>query len=184
MFVKGTAIRSVLLALEKIAGRSGFDRVIRRIPPAHRVQIEPSVLASCQYPVDIAASLHMAIAIELGDSGYLVNHRIGIAAARVDYGTVYRAILRAVVDIDSLLEKVGLNWKQYNSQGHVIWRERRAGFVRGEIRAVVGYNEPMWWSVAGRIEELLRMCGAKSAVVRPTRSEETECDLEARWSSP
>lgn len=181
MWVKGTAVRSVVIAIERVAGATGVERVMAALPTEVRAAMEPSVLATKQYPVEVSAALHLAISRELGGSGFLMNHRVGIAAAQVDYGTVYRAILRTLVDIDTVLEKVRLNWRQYNSQGEVTWRDRTDGYVRGEVRGVIGYNEPMWWSIAGRVEELLRMCGARSASVKLTRVGPDLCDFEAKW---
>lgn len=183
MLIKGTAVRSVLIAVENLAGKEGLERVTRALPSDVKKTVADGVLATTMYPVTVSAALHLAIHDELGHGTWVMNHRVGAAAARVDYGGVYRTILRAFVNYDSVIDRLAQSFRQYNSQGDVRWIERGPGLAKGRVSGVAGYNEGMWWSVGGRVEELLRMCGAKSASTRPFECDETSCLLVARWGA-
>jgi hypothetical protein len=46
---------------------------------------------------------------------------------------------------------------------------------------VAGFNEGMWGSVAGRIEILLEMTGARAAAVTVKNPSSTHATIEALW---
>ena len=108
------------------------------------------------------AALHRAVRRLFGSGGLGANRRVGSEAARLDFGGVYRLFIR-VADYDTLLQGLGRAWLRYNSAGAVTWDEVAPGSARGQITGVAGYTEEMWHSVAGRLEQILMLAGAKSA---------------------
>jgi hypothetical protein len=181
MRIKGTAVRSVLLALERFGGAAELERVLAAVPVDLRQQLQPMVLASKYYPVAVSAALHEAIRSELGAGSCALNHRIGMEAARIDFAGVYTVFLR-VADYETTLRRLDRAWRQYNSQGEVVWSELRRDFARGVIRGVIGYTEPMWHAIAGRLEAIVMLAGAKKASAKVIRWAEDGCTLEIGWT--
>ena len=72
-------------------------------------------------------------------------------------------------------------WPQYYDAGEARWVDRGRGHARAEFRGVAGFNEGMWASVAGRIEVLLEMTGARAAGVTVLRAASTHATIEALW---
>lgn len=182
--VKGTAIRTLLEATAMVHGEHGRARVLAALPTELRLQLAPVVLASKPYAVEISAALQEAIHTELGygePEPYAANRKIGAAAARIDFGGVYSAFLR-VADYETLLRGLERAWRQYNSQGTVVWHAIDKTSARGEVHGTVGYTEAMWTSIAGRIEAILVLGGAKSARVTLTRPTAQGVELEVRWT--
>lgn len=171
----------MLLGLERVAGPAEVARVRAAMPPEIRRQLEPMVLASKHYPVAVSAALQDAIRSVLGGGSCAMNHRIGMEAARIDFRGVYTVFLR-VADYQTTLERLDGAWKQYNSQGEVVWSTMSRTFARGEVRGVTGFNEPMWHAVAGRLEATMLLAGAKKASGKVTSWSPDACTLEIGWT--
>lgn len=180
MLIKGTALRSVVGAIERVAGPEGFARVRAVLPPEVRAEIDRGLLATRGYPASFCAALHEGVRDALGGGTWIMNHKIGVEAARIDYGGVYRAILWTF-DVDGLLERLVRSWRQYNSAGSVTI-EKGSHRASACVEGVAGFNLGMWTSIAGRIEGLLTMSGAKGVVARVASSNETSCRIDIRWA--
>jgi hypothetical protein len=131
--------------------------------------------------VSVSAELHLGIRQVLAKgASWEMNRKVGAEAARIDYGTIYRAFLR-LLDYDATLDRFGSVWSQYNSQGEVRWTSREKDAAVCEVVGVSGFNEGQWTSVAGRIESILTMCGAKRATCTVSRPQLNGCELVMRW---
>lgn len=179
MLVKGTAIRATLAAIEEIYGREGLARV-RAALPQHEALLGGLVLASSNYPVEFARDVQGAIREVLGGGRVQANRKVGAAAGRADFGTVYRVFLRAS-SYELMLRSLDRAFRQYNSQGHVHWDDLGTGYAVGRILGVEGYSEAMWHAIAGRLEALLLLGGAKQATALVVSFSETELQLRLRW---
>jgi hypothetical protein len=179
--IKGTAVRSVLEGIEAAYGANALARVKAALPPAVRAEIEPSVLASKEYGVAVNAALHDAVSEVLGAGSIAANRRVGAEAARIDFRGVYSVFLR-VADYETLLRRLDRAFRQYNSQGHVTWEEIRPGRAQGRIDGVEGFTEPMWQAIAGRLEALLVLAGAKRATTTVESWSSKHCAFLARWT--
>jgi hypothetical protein len=180
MKTKGVAVRSILLSIEKIWEPAGLAKVLDALPAAIRVQLDPMVLAGNWYPVAVPAALHEAVRSVFGDGTWKHSYAIGVAAGKIDFGGVYRFVLRHA-SYETLFARTTRAWSQYQTQGSVTWTVTSTGFASGEITGVVGLNEGIWLSVAGRVAALLEIAGGRSVrcVVRdPTP---TSCRFEASW---
>lgn len=164
MVVKGTSIRNVLSGVEAAFGAEAVARVVSALPERIKRQIEPFVLATSTYPVEVSAALQEAIRTVLGAGSLTANRKVGAAAARIDFSGIYRVFIR-VAQYETLLRGLDRAWRQYNSQGTVAWSFIGDGEARGTVRDVEGFNEPMWSSIAGRLETILLLGGASKASV-------------------
>lgn len=180
MQIKGTAIRSMLLALERVCSEAEVERVRAALPAAARAEIDAVILASKSYPVTVSAALQEAIRAELGGGTCTMNHRIGAEAARIDFGGVYRIFLR-VADYETTLRRLDRAWRQYNSRGRVELPELERDRARLEVHGVTGFNEPMWHAIAGRLETIMMLAGAKKASGSVESWSSDGCTYELRW---
>ncbi len=162
MHVMGTAVRTLLLAIQSEYGDEALAKVKGALPEPVQRELEKPVLASATYPIEVSASLHEAIRTQLGGGTFVVNRKLGIAAARMDFSGVHRVFIR-VADYETLLHATARAWVRYNSHGRVEWSHITARSATGTVRYVLGYTEAMWHAIAGRIETILILGGAKSA---------------------
>jgi hypothetical protein len=180
VLIKGAGIRSLLIAIERLEGPEGLAAVKAALPADVRARIEPQVLASRQYPVQISAALQVAVRDTIGHGSWEISHRLGVEAAKVDFTGIYRVFLRAM-DYGSIWNRIEHAFAQYNSQGSIAWTERTRTSARGQVTGVVGYNDGLWNSVAGRVQGLLLLSGAKSASARAFDGTPHSCSFEASW---
>ena len=177
---KGAAIKSTLQAIGNLHGASSLEGVKGRLPDAIRTQIEPRVIPVAWYPIAVSAAIHEAIRDEIGDGNREASHAIGVEAARIDFTGVYRVFLRSM-QYDTMWDRAERAWSNYNSRGVGSWAERSPGHAVGVITGVSGFNLGVWEAVAGRLEGLLRMSGAKGATIEVRDFSATECRLDALW---
>ncbi len=181
MHLKGVSVRNLLVAIESAYGPAALARVKAALPDEERRRIEPIVLASGSYPVSVSAAIHDAVRDVLGGGTFEANRRVGREAARIDFGGVYRAVLR-VADYRTLLEGLDRAWRKYNSQGGVRWSRIDTGSADGEMYGVEGFTEPMWQSIAARVETILELGGAKRAAVVLVACAPEGAKVSLRWT--
>jgi hypothetical protein len=177
---KGVAIRSTLQAVANLYGEASLARVKGALPEAVRAQIEPRVLPVAWYPIEVSAAIHEAIRDALGDGNWEISHTIGIEAARIDFTGIYRVFLRSM-QYDTMWDRAQRAWTNYNSQGETRWVDREPGHAVAVVAGVSGFNLGIWEAVAGRLEGLLQMSGAKGATVEVKESSSTDGRLLAMW---
>lgn len=180
MFVKGTAIRTTLTAIEEVFGAAGLAKVRAALPPEVRAQLGGMVLASQSYPIAVSAAIQEAVRVQLGAGLLHANRKVGAAAGRIDFGGVYRVFLRAS-SYELMLRSMDRAFRQYNSQGEVIFGRIVPGEAEGSVRGVTGYTEPMWTAIAGRIDALLLLGGAQAATTTVVDWDAEHGDLRLRW---
>jgi hypothetical protein len=180
MQIRGAGIRSLFLAIEKLHGAEKLRAVKAAVPARLREQVEPVVLPVQWYPIEVVAAFQVAVRDVIGAGSWDVSHALGVEAAKVDFGGIYRVLVRAV-PYETIWDKIPRAWQQYNSQGTAQWTDRREGFASGVARGVVGYNMGLWQSVAGRTEGLLVMAGVRAASVSVVDSSSTYAKFEALW---
>jgi hypothetical protein len=177
---KGAAIKSTLGAILNLHGEAAVKKVKGLLPPEVLAQIEPRVLPVTWYPVAVSASIHEAIRDALGDGGWAASHAIGFEAARIDFTGVYRIFLRAM-QYDTMWDRAERAWTNYNSHGEARWVDRESGHAVARITGVSGFNVGVWEAVAGRLEGLLQLSGAKGMTVEVREPSPTDCRLDALW---
>jgi hypothetical protein len=177
--LKGLGLKNTLVALEKLHGREALERVREAMPSRLRESIV-NVLPLEWYSVELTAAVHVAIRDTLGGGQWSESQRISREAAMVEVTGVYRVILRAV-QYDTVWDRMERMWPQYYDAGEARWIDRGRGHATAEFRGVAGFNEGMWGSIAGRIEILLEMTGARGAAVTVKQPSSTHATIEALW---
>jgi uncharacterized protein (TIGR02265 family) len=181
VLIKGSSIRGLLEAADRAFGAGARARVVAALDPQTRAQLEPMVLASNLYPIEVAAAIHAAVLGELGAGNMSANRKLGAAAAAHDFSGIYRVFIR-LADYRALLTGIERAWRQYNSQGVVEWSLLDRNEAECAVRDVSGFTEPMWHSIAGRFEAMLRLCGASHASVAIADWSASHVLLRARWA--
>lgn len=159
--LKGTAVRGTLQAIEKLHGSPGRLAVEERLAPDLREILAAGVIAAGWYPVELNAQMHLAVRDLFGNGTWAASRAIGREAAKIDFGGIYRVLLRAVPHA-TLWERVGLAWNQYNSAGSSNWEITAPGVAVGTMIDCDGYNEGLWESAAGRLETMLERSGVRA----------------------
>jgi len=162
--LKGTTIRSTVQAIEKVHGAAGRMAVEERLPESLRGLLQDAIVPVGWYPVELSAQMHVAVRDLFGRGSWTASRVLGREAAKIDFGGVYRVLLRAVPHA-TLWERVGLAWTQYNSGGISRWEVAGPGLVVGHVTEVAGYNEGMWEAAAGRLETMLERSGVRARSV-------------------
>lgn len=181
MQVKGVTIRGLLSAIDVAFGPGASSRIVDALAPEIRTMLEPVVLASSMYSIEVPCAIHEAVRLHLGGGSVAANRKLGAAAARDDFRGVYRIFIR-IADYPRLLQGIERAWRQYNSQGAVSWTRRGDSEADCVIREVSGYSEAMWHSVAARFETMLLLSGAKHASVAVDDWSDEHASLRARWA--
>ena len=177
---KGVAVRSILLSIEKIWRPSGLVRVVKALPADIRVQLEPMVLAGQWYPVAVPAALHEALRDVFGGGSWKHSYAVGVAAGKLDFGGVYRFMVRQF-SYDTIFTRLERAWRQYQSQGEVVWAITSAGFASGTVTGASGINQGIWLSVAGRVAAVLEIAGGRAAQCVVHEPTSTSCNFEVTW---
>lgn len=177
--IKGTALRGLMLAIERVAGPEGAAAVRAALPPQVQETLA-RVLPSGDYPIEVAAEVHYAVRRTIGKGTFNLNYELGVEAARIDFRGVYRAVLWATT-YESLFARVARSWHRYNSVGEVTWTLIEDGQARGHITGVAGWHLGMWLTVAGRVAGLLGLSGAKEPRVVVVRQNANGAEFHASW---
>lgn len=177
---KGSALKSLLSAIENLHGAEGLRAVVAAVPPEVRADLVAPILSVGWYPIHDFACVHVAVRDLLGDGHWEISHELGREAGRIDFGGIYRVLLRAA-HYDTIWDRIHTAWSNYNSQGDAEWDIRGHGSALGHIWNVSGFNTGQWHSVAGRAEQLLILAGAKSAHIDLVEPTETSCRLDAMY---
>ncbi len=179
MKVKGVGLRHTVLAIEKIHGTAALNRVKEAMTPRLRETI--NALRPVEwYPVEVTAALHVALRDTLGGGSWSESHRVSMVAARMDLTGPYRLMMRAV-QYDTVWDRMERVWSQFYDAGEARWVDRGRGHATAEFRGVAGFNDGMWGAIAGRVEVLLEMTGARGAATTLKDATSTRADLEALW---
>ena len=177
--VRGEAIRNALVAVENVAGRTGRAAVEEALPREVRTRAL-AVAPREQYPLSILGEIHRAVESALGDGSLELNRKVGAELARLDFPGVYRAVLWTL-SYEDVLRRLEEAWRQLSTSGAVRWRVIESGHAVGTVADVVDFHPAMWATLAGRVEGLLRMCGASESQVTVVRNDATFAEFDVRW---
>lgn len=180
MEIKGTAIRSLQLAIERVGHEGGARRVIEALPADVRDEL-PRVLPGSWYPIRIHAELHEAVRAVLGKGSFIMNRRVGQEAAKNDFQGVYRALVW-MLGCATTVRNAPRTWTRYNSRGEMFIDELSQRSTRVRVVDVDSYTEAMWNGVAGRFEAALVLSGARAAHVNITTCSSTDAAFDIGWS--
>lgn len=180
MEVRGTALRSVLVACDEEFGAGSGQRVLDALDPPSRQALGGAVLSSSWYPVALQAALHESVRVTLGYGSMEANRRVGRRAALDDFQGVYRVFL-PLFTWEFLWSSLGRAWLRYNSAGSVRCTQHTARMARFTIAEVQGYTDPMWHAVCGRMCGIIELAGGRDAHGRVLRTSAVRGEFEFDW---
>jgi hypothetical protein len=180
MEVRGTALRSVLIACDEEFGAGSASRVIDALAPELRESMRNTILSASWRPVAEQAALHEAVRVALGHGSLDANRRVGRRAAIDDFNGVYRVFL-PLFTWDLLWTTLSRAWLRYNSAGTVEFVDHSDVAATVTIRGVSGYTEAMWHAVNGRVCGIIELAGARDVRARITRWSAVRCDSALEW---
>ncbi len=180
MQIKGTAILALLTAITKLYGSDGLAEVKGAMPDEHRRVIDGLLMPTAYYPVALAAALHEAVRLRLGNGSTTVNRRIASEAAREDFSGIYKVFFH-LMKPEAVLKRLNSAFKQYNSQGQVAWSAITPSHAEGVVKDVSGWTEPMWHALMGRLEVALALAGARLVIAKLVSFADHECVFHVDW---
>lgn len=180
MHVKATAVRSAIAGVERLFGPEAWMRVRAALPAGVAAELDRPLIPTRMIPIHLSAALHETIREVLGAGDLDVNRRVGVEAARTDFGGVYSIFLR-VADYETTLRRLERAWRQYNSQGTLTWVTLTRDCARVVTEGTAGYTEPMWYATTGRVEGILRLAGATAVEVHVLETSPAHCIADFRW---
>jgi len=177
--LKGASLKHNLLAIQSLYGDETLAKVRSVMPPEYRERLEHVTALDVLTP-EIFGELHEAVRKVRGTNNWETAHAIGSEAARLEFGGIYRVLLRAV-QYDTIWDRVERAWNHIVGRGAFKWIERRDDYAKADIVGVTNFHPALWHSAAGRAERLLLMSGAKSASVVMLEALPTRATFEAYW---
>lgn len=177
--IKGATLKHTLAAIENLHGPEVLARVKETLSPRAREWVDHLTPLDMITP-DVFGEVHDGVKKVLGAPGWEASHGLGSEAARVEFGGIYRVLLRAV-QYDTVWDRIERAWNHIVGRGAFRWIDRKDDYVKAEIVGVTGFHPGIWHSAAGRAERLLVMSGAKSAQVTMLEAAPTRASFEAYW---
>jgi hypothetical protein len=177
---KGAAVRGTLRAIATLHGEPALERVMAHVSDEVRRALKPPVLASGWYEISVVAAVHVAVRYVVGRGSWRASYELGIESARQDLVGIHSAFLRALSP-ENVWSRSQTAWNHYHTQGRTEWRDQKPGSARGLVTDVEGFNEGMWYSVAGRAQTLFQLVGARGAIVEVRDPRPTECAFDVDW---
>ncbi|MGZ3422369.1 MAG: hypothetical protein ACXWUG_10370 [Polyangiales bacterium] len=177
--IKGATLKHNLLAIQNLYGAEALAKIKAGVSPSVRERME-HVTPLDMIPPEVFGEIHETMKQVLGTTGWDASHAVGSEAARLEFGGIYRVLLRAV-QYDTVWDRIERTWNHIVGRGAFRWIERGDDFVKGEVVGVVNFHPGIWHSSAGRAERLLVMSGAKSAHVTMIETSPTRGSFEAYW---
>ncbi len=168
--IKGSVLRSRLALVEELCPADGRRRVLARLLPEERQQLD-SLLPSSWYAFELGRRLDEAIVAELGDGRPEFFLKLGEASADKNLGPggVHRRFL-VPGDPHAFLANTPLIYATNYDQGRREYRKTGAREAVLTTREADTFSAPDCLPVVGWHRRALEMCGAKKPLV-----DEEEC---------
>ena len=163
--IKGSVLRSRLALVEELSPGDGRRRVLERLAPEERQQLD-SLLPSSWYAFELGRHLDEAIVAELGEGRPEFFLKLGEASAEKNLGPgcVHRRFL-VEGNPHAFLANAPLIYSYYYDQGRREYRkagEREAVLTTHDAET---FSAPDCLTVVGWYRRALEMCGAKKPQV-------------------
>lgn len=181
--VKGTAIRGILAAMDRICPRGTRQKVIALLP----AQIAPAVehesfLAAGWYPLAHMRALFGAVMQATGRDLDVVRE-LSRDATRDDFRGIYR-LLTFVLSPEFLMRRGPGIFGRYYDSGTLTVPVARNGYCEAQYRGCAGFDHVLWTDLHAGSAAVLEVCGAKDLkyrVVRGGGDGDEDCDIVGEW---
>jgi len=182
--VKGSVISSRLAFVRDERDAAAVERVLARVPDAHRAILKGILLPFAWYPFEANESLDFAIAAEFG-SGDEIFLRLGARSADDNLGSASQKLYIRDRNPQALLKNTSAIYGVYYDTG------RRDYVKLSETSAVLRTFDSLSFSTAdcltvvGWYERALLMCGGRDVRVVQTKCRvngDEICEYECVWA--
>jgi hypothetical protein len=181
--VKGTAIRGLIAAVDRICPPGTRQKMIPLLPD----QIAPAVehgsfLAAGWYPLAHMRALFGAV-MEATGRDLEVVRELSREATRDDFRGIYR-LLTFVLSPEFLMRRGPAIFGRYYDTGTLVVPIARSGYCEAQYRGCVGFDSVLWADLNAGSLAVLEVCGAKElkyTIVRGGGDGDEECDVVGEW---
>lgn len=181
---KGIAFAHTRLFVEETFGAAGWERVLGRLLPADRAEVE-SVISVGWYDLGSYARLLRAIdeAHGTGDLSLVVQN--GRFQSERDLSTIQRLFFR-LANPAYAVEKITDYWRRFHDTGS--WEVNRVSEseVTGALHDWGVVDRALCRELTGYMGRVLELVGAKHVIMEHTRCRalgDDVCGYRARWSA-
>jgi hypothetical protein len=178
---KGVMFRTVLRLTEERLGPAGLAKVIDALPADLAEGVRYGrIVPSGWYSVIWFRALLAATGEVSGEHLPFIRD-LGRKGLRVEYGSVYRALMR-LLSPESLLETGLSHFAQVYSRGKVEPIEFREGYARVRWYECKDFDSHVWQYLIGACIGMIELTGGKSIQARILKGGEAdELEAIARW---
>ena len=181
--IKGTAIRGILKAAERLCPPGTLQKVVALLP----AQIAPAVehggfISAGWYPLAHCRTIFGAVMQATGRDVELVRE-LSREATRDDFRGVYR-LLTFVLSPEFLMRRSPGIFSRYYDTGSLTVPVARHGYVEAHYRGCVGFDRVLWADIIAGSATVVEVCGAKDLrfqIVRGGGDGDEECDVVGEW---
>jgi hypothetical protein len=181
--VKGVAFRTVLRLVEKSRGPEVIARALAAMPTdvAHGVRYG-EIIAAGWYPVTWYRAMWSALLASAQEEAPFVR-ALGRDAVDVDFGSIYRALLRVLTPKTAV--SIGMrHFGQIYDTGRVRVVEPTAASVRLDFTGCTGFDHTMWVEILGSCERLTELAGGlgvQAMILAGGANGEDHCLARVQW---
>ena len=183
--MKGVAFRTVEACFTELRGEAARKRVDEFMPAELAEGFRyRTVLAAGWYGIDLYKALFRGLRLATAEGPELARE-IGRLAARHDMAGVHKQIVAKIVSPQMLLGMSQRVFSTYYDTGTFDMIESRRGFAHARASGCFGFDENMWYELAGSCESLLEIAGAKHVRTRLLgggKDGDDFLEIEARWA--
>lgn len=181
--IKGTAIRGVLAAVDRVCPPGTRQKLIALLPDQIAPAVEhESFLAAGWYPLAHMRSIFGAAMSATGRELDLVRD-LSRSATREDFRGIYR-LLTFVLSPEFLMRRSPSVFGRYYDTGTLTVPIARAGYCEAQYRGCAGFDRVLWEDALAGSAAVLEACGAKQIRferVRGGGDGDVDCDVVAEW---
>ena len=173
--------RTVLRLTEEKLGAAGMERAIHIMPGDLAEAVRYGrIMPSGWYSVRWFRALLGAVGGASGLPGQFVRN-LGREGLRLEYNTVYRALMR-LLSAQSLLATGMAHFGQVYSVGKVDPLDFRKNYARVYIYECTDFDRHVWEYLVGACMGMVELAGGTSVHARILRGGDGEdCEAEATW---
>ena len=180
--VKGTALRGLVAAIDRLLPPGTRKQVVRLLPDQVAPAVEhDSFLAAGWYPLAHMRALFGAVMQATGRDLDVVRE-LSADATRDDFRGIYR-LLTFVLSPEFIMRRAPGIYSRYYDTGS-LEVVARARYCEAHYRGCVGFDRVLWADLHAGASAVLEECGARDLTYRVVRGGgdgDEECDIVGEW---
>ncbi|MGZ3406120.1 MAG: hypothetical protein ACXVAN_06715 [Polyangia bacterium] len=181
--IKGTAIRGILTAIDRICPPGTRKKMVALLPDQVAPAVEhDSFISAGWYPLAHCRAIFGAAMQTTGRDIELVRE-LSREATRNDFRGIYR-LLTFVLSPEFLMRRSPGIFHRYYDTGSLTLPVARTGYIEAHYQGCVGFDKVLWADLLAGSATVLEICGAKDLrfeVLRGGGDGDQECYLKSEW---